>query len=144
MPGDIIGLGILKRLGQPSRGLPIWSICTIASRRATAASCHSGYLSVLSFSCRCAGGASTICLRHKEPASTPTTVSDRQHWRIWASCVQIHLPLLYSSSFSQLSFIPFADNFFSANVFYAQSRFLSAMPHISSEETKENPFETKI
>ena len=48
------------------------------------------------------------------------------------------------SFFSQLSFIPFADNFFSANVFYAQSRFLSAMPHISFEETKENPFETKI
>lgn len=64
--GDTTGLGTRKRLGPPSHGFLIWPIFTIAAINPPILSPLSPCSSRVSACCKCAGGASTICLRHKE------------------------------------------------------------------------------
>ena len=56
------GRGTPRRLGLPSRGSVTWSIYTTVTSPTTKSDWHSGCSSSPSYSCKCAGGASTICL----------------------------------------------------------------------------------
>ena len=67
--GELTGLGTPKRPGRQPHGWPIWCISTIDSVAVRPPTWPCGFSSSTSCCCKCAGGESTTCLRHRAPAS---------------------------------------------------------------------------
>ena len=68
----IIGRGTRRKLGLPLRGWPIWPTCIFVGRAPIAFSRLCICYWRVSCCCRCVGGASIICPRHKGLVCTPT------------------------------------------------------------------------